>query len=108
MSASTYRVPRIDAASVEELDLAALNGDGAPRDGTEPEDLIHDNTRKAGFAAAAIVAYAAVTGGFEEWATVFGDLLGDLHHLADALDVDIDAAIDTGRRYYQDEIRGEV
>ncbi|MFE6611988.1 hypothetical protein [Amycolatopsis sp. NPDC057786] len=79
-------------------------GDGEPRDTANRDDIIHDNTRKAGFAATAINAYAAQVGGYETFHALMGDFVADLHHLADALDVDLTAAISDGRDDYLAEI----
>lgn len=69
-----------------------------------------DNNARAGFAALAVVAYANRTfpGGVgEELETVIGDLLGDLRHLCDGLDLDFDALLATSWRHYDPETRGE-
>ncbi|MFC4004409.1 hypothetical protein ACFS2C_19455 [Prauserella oleivorans] len=85
------RVRRIDVDSVHELNLAMF-----------------DNIRKAGSAGAALVEYSkAVRGESEDFQTLIADLIGDLHHLADGLGVDIDAAIESGRGYYLTESQGQ-
>lgn len=84
-------------------------------DGT-PSGIEHDNTRRASFAADALLAYADRTfsGAVgEDFHTVIGDLLGDLMHLCDALvdanedgRLDFDALVDRGRSHYTPELSG--
>ncbi len=89
----------VSAAAVEALDLDAFDGDRTMRYGDTPEDHQHDNSRRAGFAATALVEYHATRSvgravttyarrtspSGEEAETVVSDLLADAHHLADAL-----------------------
>lgn len=103
-------------------DLARLvadgkfNGDGrmrpSPADPIVPADVVHNNTRRAGHAAAAVAAYAAMFNGSEstgeDVATVIGDLLGDLGHLANALGVDLQELFERARdTYHGPELCGE-
>lgn len=105
MQDNLYRVRALRDVVVEELDPATFAGDGAPRDTADPNDIIHDNTRKAGFAATALNAYASQIGDpYENFHALMSDFLADLHHLADALDVDLKAAIQGGRENYLAEI----
>lgn len=102
------RVRRIDVDTFEELDLVALDGDGDYRDSAHRDDIVHDNTRKAGFAATALVEYARVTGGqHEDLHTLISDLIGDLHHLADGLGIDLASAYQTGHDDYSIESQGQ-
>lgn len=105
MSANSNRVRPLGIVAIDELDPAMFAGDGEPRDTADRDDIVHDNTRKAGFAATAINAYAAQVGGsYETFHALMGDFLADLYHLADALDVDLTAAISDGRDDYMAEI----
>lgn len=117
---SAYRLPivvgREDSNSVRDV-AEALPYAGAPIDGV---NVLGDNARRAGFAAAALLRYAEVTGqaSGEPVDQVIGDLLCDLRHLCDAiadpdndygepLDLDhIDAT--RGARAYNEEIRGDI
>src|SRR5581483_880202 len=105
MHAKSNRVRPLGPVAIDKLDPAMFAGDGEPRDTANQDDIIHDNTRKAGFAATAINAYAAqVGGGYETFHALIGDFFADLHHLADALDIDLAAAISEGRDDYLAEI----
>lgn len=73
------------------------------------EDIAEDNLTRAHFAIPAVKAFAKRTGlGGEDVSTAISDLLADLHHLADALDLDWDALVERGDRHYQPELRGEL
>lgn len=99
------RAPRrTEIQNIDDLNTADLDGDGEMRYVPfSPDDTRHDNTRRAGFAAAALVAYAGQVGGNQPFETLLSDLLNDLRHLADVLGVDYDDA-DT---HYPAEINGE-
>lgn len=91
--------------------LADMDGDGDFRYGPGLTDVAHDNLRRAGFAANAVLAYVAQTfpgGCGEDFETVIGDLLGDLMHLCDAVGVSFDALVEQGHSHYQPELRGEL
>ncbi len=94
--------------AVSVLSSLDWDGDGEMRYSIEPEDLKHDNRRRAGFALVALHAYAKRLGGAEreEAETHFGDLLGDMIHLADALEIDFEGAMNKARGNYADEAQG--
>lgn len=99
----------IGARRLPQLNLVTLDGDATFRDSARRDDIVHDNTRKAGFAATVLVNYAHLTGGRDEaLVTLIGDLIGDLHHLADGLGIDLDLAYQAGRDAYLAEIRGQL
>lgn len=92
--------------------LSWYEGDGRMRYGDSAEDGEHDNGRRAGFAAAAVLAYAARTGLLSEHndenpATAIGDLLGDLRHLADSLGLDFAELARRGKNHYVSELNDE-
>lgn len=92
-------------------ELVALNwdGDGAFRGEngrSEPDDVRHDNTRRAGWALIALKAYAAEVGGDKE--SIVSDFLSDLRHLCDALGLEFYAESERGWRYYDEEARGRA
>lgn len=95
---------------VERLAAADWNGDGKPRDGREPADLRHNNTRFAGFGVAALAAYAERVGGIdgEPAEQVIRDLLADLRHLADALGEDFDYLAERAEERYREEVTGDL
>ncbi|GAB5005044.1 MULTISPECIES: hypothetical protein [Mycobacterium] len=81
----------------------ALTGEG--------EDAQRDNDTRAGWAARALIAYAKHLNEAslaEELETVVGDLLGDLRHLCDALQVDWDIVANRSELYYLAEIAGTL
>lgn len=86
-------------------DPAEFDGDGDFRYSDSPEDISHDNLRRAGFALIAAQAFATRTGADRE--CVLCDLLCDLMHLADATGQDFDAELDRGRYHYDAERQGE-
>lgn len=98
-----------DPSDVEALLAANWDGDGAGQ--WRNDDSPHDNTRRAGFAGQAVIAYADATrhgtGSEVDVPEVIGDLLGDLRHLCDALGLDFDALSEDGRERYDAELRGE-
>ncbi|WP_201453729.1 hypothetical protein [Rhodococcus sp. WAY2] len=68
---------------------------------------VHDNGVRALRAGDGLISYARIcTTDREEALTVFGDFLGDLHHLADAMGVDWDEAQRRGAVHYTAELYG--
>jgi hypothetical protein len=91
--------------------LPWYDGDRVMRYGDSVEDARHDNGRRAGFAALAVLTYARRTGllndyGDEEPATAIGDLLGDLRHLADSLGLGFAELDRRGEGHYVPELHG--
>ena len=73
----------------------------------EPQDNRDDNALRAEFAGLAVKAYAKRTGVLdEEPETAISDLLGDLMHLCDALDLSFDGLVESGRYHYDCEVEG--
>lgn len=77
-----------------------------------------DNDGRAGFAATALAAYYDETRyapdgdtygdeGSEQFATAFGDLLGDLQHLARRAGVDFHEVLAHGTSHFEEEVREE-
>lgn len=102
----------VEAVSQLKELLAWYDGDGEMRYHDTVEDGRHDNGRRAGFAAIAVLVYAARTGllndrNDEEPTTVLGDLLGDLRHLADSLGLDFGELNGHGEFHYEPELRGD-
>jgi hypothetical protein len=98
---------RVDATSTNELHVSDFEGDGDMRYGDSPEENVHDNTRRAGFVISALRAYSQKTGmSGEDFETTISDMLGDMRHLCDALDVDFDAASERGGGHYEAEVTG--
>ncbi|MEO6087205.1 MAG: hypothetical protein ABIQ18_29245 [Umezawaea sp.] len=82
------------------------------RYGDRAEDGEHDNGRRAGFAAAAVLAYAERAGLLSERndehpATAIGDLLADLWHLVDSLGLDFAELTRRGKDHYVSERNDE-
>lgn len=74
-----------------------------------PSDIKSDNDKRASWAARGFIAYTDRTfpqGRDEEFETMFGDMLADLHHLADALDLDWDEMLAKADRHYGPELVG--
>jgi hypothetical protein len=96
--------------SLSELTSLDWDGNGAMTDAGDPESVSHDNTRRAGFAVSALEAYADRVGGLasEPVEQHMRDLLGDLHHLANALGVDFRAMLDRAEDTYQEEANGQL
>jgi hypothetical protein len=96
--------------AISELTARGWDGDGRFRDCDSAQDITHDNTRRAGFALAALSAYADRTGGLagEPVEQKMVDLLGDLMHLADALWMDFDYLTERAVAQYEPETRGEL
>ncbi|OLT46670.1 hypothetical protein BJF87_22390 [Gordonia sp. CNJ-863] len=65
------------------------------------------NLVRAGFALAALRAYAQCTGAYDQSSTgtALSDLCGDLGHLCDVLGLDWDQLVEAGRYHYDHEIR---
>lgn len=73
----------------------------------EPQDNRDDNALRAEFAALAVKAYARRTGVLdEEPELAIKDLLGDLMHLCDALGLNFEGLVESGRYHYDCEVRG--
>lgn len=105
----TYPAERIVQSEEDDwlaIDPASLNGGGKMRDGGDPEDTVHDNNRRAGFALVALRRFAEITG--SDWDTVIADFLCDLRHLGDAIGYDIDVETERGYGHYRAELRGEL
>lgn len=88
------------------------DGDGRMRYSDSTEDGEHDNGRRAGFAATAVLAYAERTGllsdrNDEHPATAIGDLLADLRHLTDSLGLDFAELTRRGKDHYVSERNDE-
>lgn len=74
--------------------------------GDTPEDIAHDNYRRATFAAEAVKAYAQATGvSNEDVETAIGDLLSDLRHLLDCLGLGSLEEFAESKRYHYDAER---
>lgn len=79
--------------------------------GDSPEDIDHDNRRRASFAARAVLAYAERVG-HDTLETAVSDMLSDLRHLCDRISsddgepLDFDVACTT--RHYEAEIVGKL
>ncbi|GAB3162157.1 hypothetical protein GCM10027258_80620 [Amycolatopsis stemonae] len=109
--APTPDVPVTLTSQLKNL-LPWYEGDGEMRYGDIVEDGRHDNGRRAGFAALAVLAFAYRVGAIndrndEDPATVIGDLLADLRHLADSLELDFDELDRRGLGHYVPELYGE-
>lgn len=79
--------------------------------GDTEEGIRTDNNMRASWGALALITFVDRTlggGDGEDWGTCIGDLLADLMHLCDALDVDFDEMVDRGRMHYEPETHGEL
>jgi hypothetical protein len=97
--------------TVAELTALDWEGDGTLRNNHgDLADAQHDNTARAGFALRGVAAFSERVGGTDSEPVdqQIGDLLGDLMHLADALDLDFDYLVSRGRFHYDPETRGEL
>jgi hypothetical protein len=103
----SYRAERLRAESMQELQ-ELLNNGGRISDRDEPNR--QDNNVRASRAALALVTYAErVGGGGEEPETNLTDLLADIMHLCDALDIDFDTtAVRASRHYFAEALNGEA
>ena len=73
----------------------------------DDDSQVHDNSVRALRAGDGLITYARICNTDQEEAvTVFGDFLGDLHHLADAMGVDWDEAQRRGEVHYTAELYG--
>ncbi len=96
-------------------DLAAQNWDGDGRfreswkddaDGTNYKAAVqHNNTRRAGWALSALLAFQDEVGRDDESAVA--DLLCDLMHFCDAVGVTFAVELARGERHHDEEVRGE-
>lgn len=76
---------------------------------THGVDVQKDNDARASFGAAVLVAYSERVGGeSNEVETQLADLLADLRHVCDALDLDYDAADMKAHVNHWREIHGEA
>jgi hypothetical protein len=83
--------------------LADIAGDGHLRF----DDLTHDQNLQAKWAADAVLAFAGETGmDGEDCSTVIGDLLANLRHLCDLLELDFSALDRRGYDHYCAERAG--
>ncbi|QBP31095.1 hypothetical protein SEA_REFUGE_77 [Mycobacterium phage Refuge] len=73
----------------------------SPKTGREPGD----NSYNVSWAAVAASAYQKVIGG--DFENIIPDLLGDLMHLADAMGVDFEEALNKAEFNYDAEVNGE-
>lgn len=106
-SLEIYPAKRVAIETIGEINLSALEGDGDMRYSDTPEANRHDNTRRAGFALAAVQEYARVCNeADEEPEIVISDFLGDLRHLCDAVGLSFEALSDHGDWHYQAEVTG--
>lgn len=105
---AVYRAGRLRVENVQELaDLAA----GAPRGALTFVDPQADNDCRARWGAQALIAYATNQGKAslqEELETAASDMLADLRHLFDALDLDWEALSAKADANYRAEIIGEI
>ena len=95
--------------SILDLDPAWFVGDGTLRASLAPEDVRHDNTRRAGRAARAVLSFAADERWYEDErpSVPIQVLLGDLMHLCDSLGIDYDEIHGYAEAAYSQEISGE-
>lgn len=107
-----YCARLLQAACVEEL--AALF-DGQPKRSLaitdEGVDIQRDNDIRAGWAARAVIAYGKHLGSgelTEDLTTVIGDLIGDLLHLLDAVEVEWDDVRERAERFHGQEVTGDL
>lgn len=105
---AVYRAGRLRVANVQELaDLVA----GAPRGALTLVDPQADNDRRARWGAQALIGYATNQGKAsvqEEMETAASDMLADLRHLFDALDLDWEGLLAKADENYRAEIIGEI
>lgn len=81
--------------------------DDSANDGLTHTDAAEDNTVRAAWAAQAAATFALRTGiAHENDATILGNLLSDLMHLCDRVDVPFGLVLNKGRNHYDEEVRG--
>lgn len=86
---------RINAETIDQLDDDIFDA---------ADESEQDNLERAGRAAKALVLYGHASGpGSEPTVELFGDLLTDLHHLADALGLDWAERVNRAERHYRAE-----
>jgi len=97
-----------DEMSVRDLSRLPWDGDGTMRDGSAPADIVHDNTRRAGFALDALRGYAdrIGAGGSGPIEQDIRDLLSDLRHLCDAVGADFEDLTRLAASYHNSEVHG--
>lgn len=77
-----------------------------PQAATLPPDTDGMNDKRASWAREAVSFFSEITGS-EMTAEAFGDLLGDLMHLADREKLDFDAILEHSRNHYRAETTGD-
>lgn len=98
-----YRATPLNVRDAEQLGSAVRQRHDPVLTG-EPQN---DNDARAAWAGRALAWFAMNTGDLDEdLETVLSDLLSDLRHLADALEVDYGNADERAERHYQREIEG--
>lgn len=103
---TTLHVRKIEADTSEDL---PDKDEGQFTDGDSPEDIAHDNYRRATFASVGVKAFAEATGLVDEDPrTAIVDLIADLHHLADCLDLSFEALCDSAEMHYDPETTGQL
>ncbi|MBM4569165.1 hypothetical protein GS489_01260 [Rhodococcus hoagii] len=90
-------------------DLAALHTARAPQNGDHAlaDSPAEEMAVRALVGASALLPYMTEGGASDDFESAFADLVGDLRHLAAALDVDWEA-VDRRSAYYQREESGEA
>lgn len=106
----THPAPNQSISTIYQLRNADFVTTYADRRLTYSSDYEMDNLIRAGKVARAVLCFADSNfsgGNAEDFGTVIGDLLGDLHHLADAVGEDFNEWLERGINHYEDERRGE-
>lgn len=102
-----YKAERLPGIETSKELRASVEGRERPRIGYTLDTQSRDNGVRAANAAEGLIAYARPIGlETEELTMVFGDFLGDLRHLADAVGVDWDAVDERGQDHYRCELYG--
>ncbi|MFV9459522.1 hypothetical protein ACNJ7E_39610 [Rhodococcus sp. NM-2] len=98
------RLPDVDSPAQLAVAFAGRTRPNFTYDGGSQ---VHDNGVRALRAGDGLISYARTCNtDREEAMTVFGDFLGDLHHLADVMGVDWDEAQRRGTVHYTAELYG--
>lgn len=104
-----FRAERLPGVDSPAQLAAAFAGTTRPNftDDYDEDSQVHDNGVRALRAGDGLITYARTCNtAREEAMTVFGDFLGDLHHLADVMGVDWDEAQRRGAVHYTAELYG--